>query len=128
MDPAMPATEPSPHIWARLRVDVNCALRRGAWYRVIQLTKDTATVDAIRDRVSVARRLLHTAFEPPSRWTIVPLPKDAMRVPPEWGDRYAVCPACHTRRQIKEFPLDLRCPHCRGLYGIAWDERYLKRR
>ncbi len=124
----MRATEASPHIWARLRVDVNCALRRGAWYRVIQLTKDIATLDVIRDRVPVARRLLQTAFEPPSRWTIVPLPKDAARVPPEWGSRYAVCPACHARSPIADFPPEMRCPQCRGVYGMAWDEHYLRRK
>ncbi|HKW42357.1 MAG TPA: hypothetical protein VJN39_14000 [Gemmatimonadales bacterium] len=124
----MHPTEGSPHVWARLRVDVNCALRRGAWYRVVRLTKDTATLDVIRDHVQVRRRLLQTAFEPPSRRTIVPLPKDAARVPREWGNRYAVCPACHTRAPIQEFPPDMRCPQCRGVYGIAWDEHYLNAR
>jgi hypothetical protein len=124
----MRPTEDSPHIWARLRVDVNCALRRGAWYRVLRITRDKAILDVIRDRVPVARKLLQTTFAPPSRWTIVPVPEDASKVPPGWGNRYAVCPACHTRQPIKDFQSDMRCPHCQGLFAIAWDEHYLKRR
>jgi hypothetical protein len=124
----MPPTEGSPHVWARLRLDVNCALRRGAWYRVLRLTRHQATLDVIRDRVPVARKLLQTAFEPPATWTIVPLPRDAARVPVEWGNRYAVCPACHARAPIGDFALDMRCPQCRSVFPIAWDEHYLKQR
>lgn len=123
----MQPTDVSPHIWARLRVDVNCALRRGAWYRVLRLTRDQAILDGMRGRARVARRLLQTAFEPPSRWTVVPRPRDAVNLPPEWT-RYAVCPACHERAAITDFSPDMRCPKCRGVYGIAWDEHYLKRR
>jgi hypothetical protein len=31
--------------WARPETDVNCRLRRGAWYRVIDLTVDEARLD-----------------------------------------------------------------------------------
>ncbi|HVH68873.1 MAG TPA: hypothetical protein VM716_13475 [Gemmatimonadales bacterium] len=109
-------------------MDVNCALRRGAWYRVLSLTPNKVVLDVIRDRVPVARRWLQTSFEPPSRWTIVSLPEDAVSVPPEWGNRYAVCPVCHTRAPIKDFQPTMGCPHCNGVFGLAWDEQYLKRR
>jgi hypothetical protein len=124
----MPAIGRSPRAWARLRVDVNCALRRGAWYRVVRLTRDQAVLDVRRERVPVARRLVQTVFSQPSRWSIVPRPKDAANLPSEWGSRYAVCPMCGGRAPIAEFPPEMPCPQCKGVFAIAWDERYLKRR
>src|SRR6266536_5503073 len=49
--PTMPPLEHAPHVWARLRVDTNCALRRGAWYRVLRLTRDQAVLQVTRERV-----------------------------------------------------------------------------
>ena len=118
----------SPHAWARLRVDVNCALRRGAWYRVVRLSRDRAVLQVTRDRVPVERRLVQTVFQPPNRWSVVPRPADATDLPPrQWGQRYAVCPGCQGRAPISDFPPDMRCPHCRGLFAIAWDEQYLRK-
>jgi hypothetical protein len=122
----MTPVERSPDAWARLRVDANCALRRGAWYRVVHLSRDRAVLDDTREQVRVARRLVETVFQAPTRWTVVPLPRDAVNVPAEWGNRYAVCPACYARAPIVDFALELRCPKCRGVFGIAWDERYLR--
>lgn len=124
----MRPTEHSPHAWARLRVDVNCALRRGAWYRVVRLTRDRAVLDVTDERVPVARRLVQTVYQEPRRWTVVPLPRDAVNVPAEWGTRYTVCPACQARAPIADFPPEMACPQCRGVFAIAWDEHYLKRR
>lgn len=124
----MTSVERSPHAWARLRVDVNCALRRGAWYRVVRLTRDRAVLDDTREHVPVARRLIQTVFMAPRRWTVVPLPRDAANVPADWGNRYAVCPACYARAPIHDFSPALRCPKCRSVFAIAWDEHYLRRR
>jgi hypothetical protein len=126
--PTMRATEGPAHAWARLRVDVNCALRRGAWYPVVRLARDKLILEVTGERVPVPRRLLRTMFQRPNQWTIVQRPGDAANVPPDWGTRYAVCPACHARSPISDFPADMRCPHCRGVYGIAWDEHYLSRK
>jgi hypothetical protein len=124
----MRPNEPTPHVWARLRVDVNCGLLRGAWYRVVRVTRDKVFVDVARERVRVARRLVQTVFEAPTRWSVVPLSRHAANVPAEWGTRYAVCPVCHARAPIVDFPLELRCPQCSGVFKLAWDEHYLKRR
>jgi hypothetical protein len=114
--------------WARLRVDVNCGLRRGAWYPVVRFVKDRAVLDVTDDRVPVPRRLLQTVFAPPLQWSIVPLPDDAVNVPSEWGTRYLVCPACQARAQLSGHPMDQSCPRCAGKFRIAWDERYLRRK
>lgn len=114
-----------PVAWARLRVDVNCGLRRGGWYRVVQVTGVEAVLEVTPEPVPVPRRLLETVFRRPFRWSIVPRPRDARNVPKGWGDRYAVCPVCSARAPIKGHPADLECPRCHGVFGIAWDERYL---
>ena len=114
--------------WARLRVDVNCGLRRGAWYPVVRFVKDRAVLDVTDDRVPVARGLLQTTFTQPLQWSIVPLPDDAVNVPPEWGGRYLVCPACRARAPLSGHPMDVPCPHCGGVFRVAWDEHYLRKR
>ncbi|PYO97225.1 MAG: hypothetical protein DMD60_07735 [Gemmatimonadetes bacterium] len=121
------AIEHSPRAWARLRVDVNCALRRGAWYRAVRLTRDNVTVDVRRERVPVPRRLVQTIFARPARWSVVPRPSDAVNLPGDWGARYLVCPACQGRAPFSGFPRELPCPHCRGVFTVAWEEHYLKR-
>src|SRR6266849_9766510 len=50
--------QPPDRLWARLRDDVNCGLRRGAWYRVVQLTPGDAVVEVQRKRVNVPRAVL----------------------------------------------------------------------
>src|SRR5207253_74620 len=37
--------------WARLQVDVNCRVRRGAWYRVADLTSAEARLDVNREQI-----------------------------------------------------------------------------
>jgi hypothetical protein len=108
-------------------MDVNCGLRRGAWYPVVQFLKDRAVLEVTHDRLPVQRRFLETQFERPFRWSIVPLPADAVNVPSDWGTRYVVCPACCARAPISGHPLDLPCPQCQGVFRIAWDEHYLRK-
>ena len=118
-----------PHTrWARLRVDVNCGLRRGAWYPVVRFVKNRAVLDVTDDRVPVPRELLQTVFSRPLQWSIVPLPEDAVNVPADWGTRYVVCPGCHARAPLSGHPLDQPCPQCGGVFQIAWDEHYLRRK
>jgi hypothetical protein len=122
------SVEHRPRAWARLRIDVNRALRRGAWYRVVRMSRTEIVLDVTHERVPVPRRLLKTVFAKPTRWTIVPRPDDAVNMPSEWGSRYGVCPACQGRAPIGGFAPELPCPHCRGVFAVAWDEHYLKRR
>jgi len=122
------SVEHHPRAWARLRVDVNCALRRGAWYRVVRMTRDKAVLDVTNEQVPVQRRLLKTVFARPSRWTVLPRPSDAINLPNDWGTRYGVCPACQGRAPIRGYPLELACPHCHPICAVAWDEHYLKPR
>src|SRR5205814_8106074 len=81
-----------PVAWARLRVDVNCGLRRGGWYRVVQVTGVEAMLEVTPEPVPVPRRLLETVFRRPVRWSIVPPPRDARTLPQGRADGSAVAP------------------------------------
>ena len=108
--------------WARPRADVNRGLRRGAWYRVIAFTPGEVIVDVNRVARIVPREGVEIVTRPPQRWSIVPRPSDAVRVPLDWGDWYALCPTCRNRTPIKGHSATLRCPRCAGLFQIDWEE------
>ena len=108
--------------WARPRADVNRGLRRGAWYRVIALTPNEVVLDVNRNVRIVPREGVEIVAAPPRRWSVVARPPDAVRVPDDWGDWYALCPTCRNRTPIKGHFDTLRCPRCEGVFQIAWEE------
>jgi len=111
--------------WARLQNDVNVKLRRGAWYRIVKLGPVEAVLDVNRQPVTVARALLQIVQVAPTRWSVVPAPRNSLRFPASWGTRYGVCPACRGRSAIEGQPTNLRCARCNGLFDVAWNEPYL---
>jgi len=111
--------------YARLDTDVNCQLRRGAWYRVLRLAPMEAVLDVARREIAVPREYLQIRSNPPRRWTVVPLPSGALRVPASWGNRYGVCPNCRARSPLGDRHPKLRCNRCNGLFDVAWEEAYL---
>ncbi len=110
--------------WARLQTDVNVKLRRGAWYRILRLGAQEAVLEVNRRPITVLRTLLQIVQAPPTRWTVVASPRNTMRFPTGWGERYAVCPACRSRSPLEGHPNNLRCARCNGLFDIAWNEPY----
>jgi|SRR5213593_2421181 len=111
--------------WGRLQVDVNCQLRRGAWYRVTQNSPLKAILDVNHRPLAVPHFLLEVITQPPRRWTVVQRPPDARELPEEWGAVYAVCPSCRERAALRGRPRQLDCGRCRGAFDVAWDEAYL---
>lgn len=111
--------------WARLLADVNIRLRRGAWYLIKQVGSLQTVVEVKGNAIEVPSAFLQIVENPPRRWTVVPRPSDAVRVPRSWGDRYAVCPNCRERRPIKGRPASMRCGRCHGIFEVAWNEPYL---
>jgi len=71
--------------WARLNADLNIRLRRGAWYRVLELHPLEAVLDVRGGRVTVPRPFLEIVGTPPRRWTVVAELRDASHVPPRLG-------------------------------------------
>src|SRR2546430_2286704 len=120
-----PSPHDAPSRWARLRVNVTCGLRRGAWYPVVRLAKDRAVLEVTDDRRPMPRRPLQTVFSRPVHWSIVPLPEGAVDVPSDWGTRYVRCPACQARAARSGHTPELPCPHCRQTFQVAWAEYYL---
>ena len=111
--------------WGRLQIDVNCALRRGAWYRVAQLAPMVAVLDVNRRPLKVPNYLVQVVSSPPNRWSVVPRPTRAGELPPDWGPLYGVCPSCRERAALRGRPRRLECMRCRGEFEVAWDEEYL---
>ena len=111
--------------WARLETDVNCRLRRGAWYRVAGLSSSEATLDVNRQRVPVPRTSVRIIAAPPQYWTVVPRPRDARGLPALWGDKYVVCPGCRNRAQLKGAPQSMRCARCERTFRVAWEEWFV---
>ena len=67
----------------------------------------------------------HTAYLSPHYWTVVPVPRDARSLPAMWGDKYAVCPGCRNRAQLKGAPHTMRCPRCERTFRVAWEEWFV---
>jgi len=111
--------------WGRLQVDVPCALRRGAWYRVARLAPLEAVLDVNRRPLTVPHYLLQVVSKPPTRWSVVPRPERASELPLDWGEHYGVCPSCRERAELRGRPRRLACSRCRGEFEVAWDEEYL---
>ncbi len=106
LEPGPASADPQ---WARLQVDVNCRVRRGAWYRVADLTSAEARLDVNREQIPVPRASLKIVTAPPQHWTIVARPHDARSLPAQWGDKYSVCPGCRNRMELKGAPHTMRC-------------------
>lgn len=108
--------------WARLLTDLNIALRRGAWYRVRQLGLFQAIIEVRGQQHEVPAPFIELTATPPSKWTVVARPRDAVRMPTRWGDHYAVCPSCAERQQIVGRPRRMRCQRCRGDFQVGWKD------
>jgi len=111
--------------WARLAEDASYGVRRGAWYRVAELTSSDAVVDVNRKQVALPRGSVKLRTAPPKAWSIVPRPRDARRLPETWADKYAVCPSCRNRAALAGNPQVLRCARCNGIFRVAWEEWFL---
>ncbi len=97
------------HQWARLRADLDCDLRRGAWYRIIEMARLEVIVDVRGTPVSVPRPFVEILAAPPRRW----------------GPYYGVCPSCGDRAPLLGRPASMRCQRCNGVFAVAWSETYV---
>jgi hypothetical protein len=113
--------------WARLETDANHRLRRGAWYRIIDLTVGEAKLDVNHQEMPVPRTSVKIVSARPRCWSVVSRPRDARSLPVLWGDKYAVCPECRNRAQLKSAPHSMRCPRCERTFRVGWEEWFVGR-
>ncbi len=78
-----------------MRADQDCPLRRGAWYRVVELTPVEAIVDVNHRLLHIPRAFVQVLPLRPPAWTVVPGP-DAGGAAGA-GRKYGVCPSCCAR-------------------------------
>jgi hypothetical protein len=114
--------------WARLQLDVDCSLRRGAWYRVTRIGTLESVVDVNRKPHAVPSYVLQVVGRPPRHWTVVRGPAGAVGVRSHAGSRYVVCPSCRERAPLtgRDRPRTLDCQRCHGTFEVAWSEKYLE--
>lgn len=101
-------------LFARLQADVPLKLRRGAWYRVVQLDDLQAVIEVNHRKIGVLRAWLEIQQRPPQHWSIVAAPEAAERkAPPHLRGTYGVCPNCRGRAPLpKRIPRALECRRC----------------
>lgn len=115
----------APMLFARLQADVPLKIRRGAWYRVLDLNDLQAVIDVNRRPVRVLRAWLEIQQRPPLRWSVVTRPKDDRKAPPELRGTYGVCPGCRSRATLAKRVRVLECRRCRQAFEVNWDDEYV---
>src|SRR3989442_15939223 len=113
---------------ARLLEDVDCKLRRGAWYRVTHVTGLEAVVEVNRRPLAVPSYAIEIVATPPRAWSVVPLPRRASRLAAELGNRYGVCPNCRHRARLEQRAPAMTCTPRPGRLAIPSGEQHLPRR
>src|SRR3989449_3249754 len=111
--------------WARLQEDVDCKMRRGAWYRVTQVTGLKAIVEVNRQPLAVPSYAIEIVATPPRCWSVVPLPRRASRLATELGPRYGVCPSCRHRARLRQRARAQTCTPSQRRLGSARDAHHL---
>src|SRR5437016_13622641 len=103
--------------WARVRGEVNCHVRRGAWYEVLRVTPEDVILDVNRQPVRLERASLVIVPLRPGQWSVVARPRDSVDMPMGGGSRYAVCAACCHRQALRGEPGELECVVFGGVFG-----------
>lgn len=110
-------------LFARLQADVPVKLRRGAWYRVLQLDDLQAVIEVNRRPIGILRAWLEIQQRPPQRWGVVEGSKENRKAPPHLRGTYGVCPNCRARAVLPKKKVEaLECGRCRQEFPINWAE------
>ena len=107
--------------WARVRAGMDCPLRRGAWYRVVQLSLEDAVVEVNHRLLRVPRAFLQILPLRPPMWSLVRRRPDEAASTAE-DPKYAVCPNCCERSPLVDSAPTLRCRRCGAVAAIAWSD------
>lgn len=106
--------------WARLRQDVNCGLRRGAWYRATRVGESDVVLQVNGCQRCYPLGQIELTTARPERWTIVTGVDDASVISNFWAKGYAVCPSCSHRQLLAGYPRSMRCDECDRRFRVDW--------
>ncbi len=111
-------------LFARLQADVPIKMRRGAWYRVIELSDLQAVLDINHRKVGVLRAWLEIQQRPPQYWSVVHGSEENRKAPPPLRGMCGVCPNCRARAPLpkKTTVRSLECKKCEKEFDINWAE------
>lgn len=109
-------------LFARVQADVPLKLRKGAWYRVIEINDLQAVIEVNRRPVGVLRAWLEIRDRPPQRWAVVEGSKDNHKAPPPLRGTYGVCPNCRARTPLPKRAKSHQCMKCGREFEINWEE------
>ena len=112
-------------LFARIHDDVPLKLRKGAWYRVVELNDLQAVIEVNRRKVGVLRAWLEIRDRPPQRWAVVE-GKDNQKAPPPLRGTYGVCPNCRARTPLPKKARAHQCKKCGNEFEIDWTEAGVK--
>jgi len=106
---------------------MDCPLRRGAWYRVVELTAGETVLEVNRRLLRVPRTFLQILPLRPPMWSLVRRRPDdaapaAPAAPADEDPKYAVCPSCCERSPLVDSASTLRCRRCGAVSAIAWSD------
>ena len=113
-----------PILFARLQADVDLKIRRGAWYKVLDMNDLEVVIEVNKRPMKVLRAMLEIQQRHPLRWTVVPH-ANGRRVK-VLGVEYGVCPSCRQRAPLPKRARELKCPRCKQEFEVNWGEAYLK--
>ena len=118
--------------WARVYPtfdqSISKALRRGAWYPVVDTSKpDRISILMGTRPVEVPRRLLEFRKQRPKHFSVIDrigyTPPDRQRKSLyNLGKRYAVCPVCSKRQSLLGHPDEKKCSRCGHTGEVGWWE------
>lgn len=108
-------------MWARVRAGSDCPLRRGAWYRVVELTPVEAIIDVNNRLLHIPRTYVQILPLRPPQWSVVTPPrKEAGGAGPQ--GTYGVCPNCCARALLHPTAATWRCQRCGTVAAVAWSD------
>ncbi len=112
--------------WARVAKEEAHGMRRGAWYAVVgDAESKLVLLDVNRSNRPVNRSSLEFTEEKPSKWSVVQRSAEeqaALRASTaELGPVYGVCPLCRARVSIVPDASETRCPRCKEVSEVDWD-------
>ena len=113
-------------LFARVQDDVPLKLRKGAWYRVLEMNDLQAVIEVNRRKVGVLRAWLEIRDRPPQRWAVVEGSKHNSKAPPPLRGTYGVCPNCRARTPLPKRARAYLCKKCGQEFEIDWAEAGIK--